>query len=214
MDRSSPQNGSRPRTCWCGQTFPVLAITAPLSCPSVSQGGQQGCSPAAQLEVGMSLECWQTNKVVQLAKNCPSFMLTKETRPTMLKWNIWAQLCGAFMCAKPTQDGDLMAPSPTQTKPLAGLGILWILYYCFLPSWISVWCHGTWWWVLGGKSWMFWAGQKSSLVPQGTCMEMAGQLSQVQVQVWNTSKWRKKRCFPEHFILWKCFDISTFCPQS
>lgn len=51
----------------------------------------------------------------------------------MLKWNIWAQLCWAFMYAQLAQDGDLMAPSPTQAKPLAGLGILcWTTALCLV----------------------------------------------------------------------------------
>lgn len=58
----------------------------------------------------------------------------------MLKQNIWAQLCRAFLNAQLTQDGDWMAPSPTQTKPLAGLGILCsaFLDFCVVP-WDECW---------------------------------------------------------------------------
>lgn len=55
--------------------IPNAGHHSPTLPPSVSQGRQQGYSPAVQFEVGMSLECWQTNKLIQLAKNSPSFML-------------------------------------------------------------------------------------------------------------------------------------------
>ena len=70
MDWLSPQCGYRPTACWCGKVFPALAITAPLSGPSVSSG----CISAMQVEVGMSLECWQTKGLLQLAENCLCFM--------------------------------------------------------------------------------------------------------------------------------------------
>lgn len=70
MDWLSPQRGYRPTACWCGKVFPALAITAPLSGPSVSSG----CISAMQVEVGMSLECWQTKRLLQLAENCLCFM--------------------------------------------------------------------------------------------------------------------------------------------
>lgn len=44
-------------------------------------------------------------------------------------------------------------------------------------------------------------------------MAASQHLKQVQVHVWNRSKWRTKYFFPEHFTLRKCFDISTFVPS-
>lgn len=194
MDWLSPQRGYRPTACWCGKVFPALAITAPLSGPSVSSG----CISAMQVEVGMSLECWQTKGLLRLAENCLCFMRKIKCNNIKMKHCESAVLS---ICICPALTGWRSGGSFSYRTQVLRWTMYSIMNYCLFALMCFAVSPGD--GLLDGKSHIRWSWPITEAGTFGYAHGESQQLSQVQFQVWNTSKWRIKYSFPEHFILWK-----------